>query len=86
MEGSAERGQARRSRAHGGVSPDAFVWWLRGYLEAGGAPPGVQGALADVATIRDMLAHVPFDEPALERVRLGPVMAQNSPCGCGGTR
>ena len=44
------------------MTPDAFVWWLRGYLEATGvSPTGIPGAVSDIATVRDMLAHVPFE-------------------------
>ena len=75
MEGQAEFGSARQ-RPHGGVSPDQFVWWLRGYFEAVGTADNV-----DFASIRDMLAHVPLEAPALALA-----IAQKTPCGCGGHR
>lgn len=80
MERQAERGPAR-SRPHGGVTPEAFVWWLRGYFEATGTADNI-----DFNAVRDMLAHVPFEAPPPARLQLGPASAHNTPCGCGGTR
>lgn len=48
-------GGRRLSGAHGGMTPEQFVFWLRGYMAS---VEGLDLAKADVKCIRDTLADV----------------------------
>jgi hypothetical protein len=71
-------GQAQGTRGHGGthggltvgyITPDQFVFWLRGYIEAS---PGVDQD-RHLLLIREHLGLVALTQPSPQR----------PPCGCG---
>ena len=93
MEGQTGQARGGIGGAHGGLTPEQFVWWLRGFLEA---KMGLQASDSDLLTVRDMvsrvgsLPHPPLiyapNQPARAYDDLFPAPAKQPGCNCGGAR